>query len=138
VAFDRVDQAKGLSQLLLSPLFLFREVLGTIVPGALLLLLLAYKGSPALHHVWLDSPFGYRIKIALFLLFAYVVGKALVTPLLFVIASRRMYDRIATVLRAPTAGASAPIPQGGMTHGATCPDAFDREPWGKGGSDAFD
>jgi hypothetical protein len=108
VALDGVDQAKGLSQLLLSPLFLFREVLGTIIPGALLLLLLAYKGSPVLHHVWLDSPFGYRTKIALFLLLAYIVGKALVTPLLFVIASRRIYGRIATEVRAPTAGPPAP------------------------------
>src|SRR5437879_5407398 len=84
---EDADQNKGIAQLLLSPVFLLHEILGTLIPGAVLLLLLVHKGSPVLRdHPWVSPLFGYKTNIAVFLLFAYVVGKALVLPILFIMA----------------------------------------------------
>ena len=105
---DGFDQIKGISQLLLSPLFLLREILGTVLPGALLLLLLAHKGNPVLRHAWLDSPLGYKTNMAVFMLLAYVVGKALVLPILFIGASKGLYHRIAADVRGPQPLAPSP------------------------------
>jgi hypothetical protein len=71
---------KGISQLLLSPLFLLEEILSTIMPGVVLMLLLGLKGNTLLRGVWYGSPFGYRTKIAVLLLVAYVVGAAVKLP----------------------------------------------------------
>jgi hypothetical protein len=114
---DGADQTKGVAQLLLSPLFLIEDILGAFVPGALLLLLLAHKGSPILRHAWLHSPFGYKTNIAIFALLSYVVGKALVLPILFIIASKSLYDRVAAEVR--KSQAVVPTPPGG----ASVPDS---------------
>jgi hypothetical protein len=129
---DGTDQTRGIAQLLLSPLFLLHDILGVFVPGALLLLLLAHKGSPILRHAWLDSPFGYKTNIAVFALLSYVVGKILVLPIVFIIGSKRFYDRIAADVRksqavvpSPPGSASGPdtqvlrdMLQGAVTDGA--------------------
>ena len=98
---EGVDQTKGITQLLLSPLFLLRMILGTVVPGALFLLLLAHKGNPVLRHAWQDSPFGYKTNVAVFLFLAYVVGNALVLPILFIGACKRYYHHIGTAAGKP-------------------------------------
>jgi hypothetical protein len=75
---------KGLSQLLLSPLFLFNQILGTIVPGALLMMMLGLKGNQLLRGMWLSPLFGYRSKVGIFLMLAFVVGNILRLPIVFV------------------------------------------------------
>jgi hypothetical protein len=77
-------ESKSISQLLLSPLFLLNEILGTIVPGALLLLLLGLKGNVLLREGWMNPLFGYKTKIAISLLLAFIFGKMLRIPLSFV------------------------------------------------------
>jgi hypothetical protein len=72
---------KGISQLLLSPLFLLNHILGTVVPGALLILLLALKGNVLLRNGWLNPLFGYKTKVAIFLMLAFVIGSMLRLPL---------------------------------------------------------
>ena len=79
-------ESKGISQLLLSPLFLLNEILGTIVPGALLILLLGLKGNVLLREGWMNPLFGYKTKIAIILLLAFVFGKMLRLPLHFLAA----------------------------------------------------
>ena len=91
---DGVDETKGITQLLLSPVLLLRVIQGSVAPGALLLLLLAHKGSPVLRHAWLDSPFGYKTKVAVFLFLAYVVGYVLVLPISFIGACKRYYHHV--------------------------------------------
>jgi hypothetical protein len=76
---------KGVNQLLLSPLFLFDQILNTIVPGALFLLLLGLKGNATLRNVWLIAPFGYKTTIAGFLMLAYIVGNTVKLPLFFLV-----------------------------------------------------
>jgi len=73
---------KGFHQLLLSPVFLLNQILAIIVPGALLMLLLGLKGNITLLNAWLNSPFGYKTKVAIFILLAYVVGSVLRIPIL--------------------------------------------------------
>jgi len=77
---------KGISQLLLSPLFLLNYILGTIVPGALLLLLLGLKGNLMLRNEWLSPLFGYKTKVAIFALLAYVLGSILRLPIQWISA----------------------------------------------------
>jgi hypothetical protein len=72
---------KGITQLLLSPLFLLNHLLGTIVPGALLILLLALKSNLLLRAGWLNPLFGYKTKVAIFVLLAFVFGSMLRLPL---------------------------------------------------------
>jgi hypothetical protein len=72
---------KGISQLLLSPLFLLNHILGTVVPGAVLILLLALKGNLLLRAGWLNPLFGYKTKVALFVMLAFVFGSMLRLPL---------------------------------------------------------
>jgi hypothetical protein len=72
---------KGISQLLLSPLFLLNHILGTVVPGALLILLLALKGNLLLRAGWINPLFGYKTKVAIFVMLAFVVGSMLRLPL---------------------------------------------------------
>lgn len=105
---EGTDPVKGISQLLLSPLYLFRQILGTIVPGALLLLLLAHKGNPVLCHAWLNSPFGYKTNIAIFILLALVTGRILVIPMLFIFACKAAYQRIAADIKEPKSAALVP------------------------------
>jgi hypothetical protein len=68
---------KGITQLLLNPLYLMNFILGTVVPGALLIILLAFKGNLTLHTAWLSPLFGYKTKIAIFIFFAFVFGSML-------------------------------------------------------------
>lgn len=75
---------KGITQLLLNPLFLLNHILGTIVPGALLILLLGLKGNVLLRDGWLNPLFGYKTKVAIFLMIAYVIGSALRLPLTWI------------------------------------------------------
>lgn len=72
---------KSISQLLLSPLFLMNHILGTLVPGAVLILLLALKGNMLLHAGWVNPLFGYKTKVALFVMLAFVLGSMLKLPL---------------------------------------------------------
>jgi hypothetical protein len=74
---------KGISQLLLSPLFLFNQILGILTPGAILMLLLVLKGNRLLRNVWLDVPLGYKTKITLYLLLAYVLGQVVKLPVVW-------------------------------------------------------
>jgi hypothetical protein len=100
---DEVEQSKGITQLLMSPLFLFRQVLGIVVPGALLLLLLAHKGNRVVRNAWLHSPFGYGTKIAISLVFAYIAGEVVTLPFSFILACKALIQRTAAVLRTPKA-----------------------------------
>jgi hypothetical protein len=75
---------KGLSQLLLSPLFLFRDILGTIIPGTLLMLLFGLKGNALLRGMWLDPLFGYKTKVVIFLMLAFVLGNILKLPIVLI------------------------------------------------------
>jgi len=68
---------KQVHQLLLSPLFLLNHILGVTAPGALLMLMLAFKGNTTLRVAWLYSPFGYKTKVTIFLLLAYFFGSVL-------------------------------------------------------------
>jgi hypothetical protein len=72
---------KGISQLLFSPLFLLNHILGNIVPGSLLILLVALKGNVLLRSGWLSPIFGYKTKVAIFLMLAFVIGSILRLPL---------------------------------------------------------
>jgi hypothetical protein len=81
---------KGISQLLLSPLYLLNYVFGTILPGALFLMLLGLKGNAVLREAWLSPMFGYKTKIAIFCVLAFVVGSAVRLPLLLLFAFIRL------------------------------------------------
>ncbi len=73
--------SSGLTQLLFGPVFLICEVIGILLPGFLFCLLLAFKGyrlPVAMFHV---DYLGYRTKVCVFLLVAYMVGKVLNVPL---------------------------------------------------------
>ena len=72
---------KGINQLLLSPLFLFNLILGTLTPGVVLMLLLILKGNRLLRNVWFNVPLGYKTKVALYLLLAYVFGSVVKLPI---------------------------------------------------------
>lgn len=81
VGSSRMDiDHKGLNQLLLSPLYLFEQLLSVMAPGLLLMLLLGFKGTLTMQEAWSHAPFGYKTKIAAALLLAYVVGSALRLP----------------------------------------------------------
>jgi hypothetical protein len=85
---------KGINQLLLSPLFLWDQILGTIMPGTVLMLLLAFKGNATIREVWYNSPFGYKTKIAAFVLLSYVVGNAVKLPVyLFVPLQKKKQEK---------------------------------------------
>src|SRR5271168_159122 len=73
--------SKSVNQILLGPLFLLNHILASIVPGALLLLLLALKGNVLLRNEWLSPVFGYRTKLAVFLLLGFVLGNILRLPI---------------------------------------------------------
>jgi hypothetical protein len=75
---------KAISQLLLNPLFLLNRILGTIVPGALLIMLLDLKGNVLLRNQWLNPLFGYRTKLGMFVMLAFVIGSILRLPLVWV------------------------------------------------------
>ena len=81
---------KGLSQLLLSPLYLFDQTLSTVIPGALFMLLLGLKGNVLLRAFWYQSPLGYKTKIAAFCLLAFVVGHFIKLPLFLITTLRQM------------------------------------------------
>jgi hypothetical protein len=51
---------KGVNQLLLSPLYLFDQILSTVIPGALFMLLLGLKGNAMLRVFWYESPMAKR------------------------------------------------------------------------------
>jgi hypothetical protein len=80
---------KGINQLLLSPLFLWDQILGTIMPGTVLILLLAFKGNATIRGVWYNSPFGYKTKIAAFVLLSYVVGSVVKLPVYLLVPLRK-------------------------------------------------
>jgi len=73
--------SKGVAQLLLSPLFLLKHIFGIVIPGSLLLMLLSLKGNMLLRQSWTSPFFGYKTKVALFLVLAYIVGSMLTLPL---------------------------------------------------------
>jgi|HubBroStandDraft_4_1064222.scaffolds.fasta_scaffold900915_1 hypothetical protein len=72
---------KGINQLLLSPLYLFDQLLSTVIPGALFMLLLALKGNATVRILWYQSPLGYKTKIAAFTVLSFVVGHVVKLPL---------------------------------------------------------
>jgi hypothetical protein len=72
---------KGINQLLLSPLYLFDQVLSTVIPGGIFISLLCVKGNALVRTLWYESPLGYKTKIAAFILLAYVVGQLVKLPL---------------------------------------------------------
>lgn len=72
--------SKGINQLLLSPLFLLNTIFGTLLPGILFCLLLGLKGNFLLHQGWSSPYFGYKTKVALFLVVAFVLGSMLKLP----------------------------------------------------------
>jgi len=72
---------KGINQLLLSPLYLLNHILGVLMPGSFFILLLALKGNVLLRNGWTNPLFGYKTKVALFLMLAYVIGSMLRLPL---------------------------------------------------------
>ena len=82
--------SKGIHQLFLSPLFLLNQILAIIMPGALLILMLGLKGNATLRAVWLASAFGYKTKVAIFLLLAYFLGSALRVLVLRVCSLRKV------------------------------------------------
>jgi hypothetical protein len=77
---DVKDQTSQLHQLLLTPLHLLLDIQGVMIPGISFLLLLAFKGNSTIQAIWWHSPFGYKTKVALFLLLSYVVGKLIFLP----------------------------------------------------------
>lgn len=83
---------KDLSQLLLSPLFLFNHILGVLAPGALLILLIALKGNKVVEHLWLQAPLGYKTKVAVFVLFAYIAGSVLKLPISLISAFTKRFS----------------------------------------------
>lgn len=72
---------KGVNQLLLSPLFLFDQILSIVAPGALFLFLLALKQNTTLRNIWYGAPLGYKTKIAAFVFLSYVVGNLVRLPI---------------------------------------------------------
>ncbi len=83
---------KGFSQLLLSPLFLFDQVLSTLIPGGLFIVLLALKGNALLRTLWYGAPLGYKTKIAAFMVLAYLAGNLVKLPLNIVTFLRKKED----------------------------------------------
>lgn len=69
-----------MNSLLFSPVYLLNQCLGIIVPGMLLLLLLALKGNQLIHEAWFITSLGYKTKVALFLMLAYIIGSMLRAP----------------------------------------------------------
>jgi hypothetical protein len=90
---------KGINQLLLSPLYLLNHIFGVLMPGAFFLLLLALKGNVLLRNGWTNPLFGYKTKVALFILLAYVVGSMLRLPLQWLAAAFKPFQTPATVFK---------------------------------------
>src|ERR1700686_1573251 len=83
---------KGINQLLLSPLYLFEQMLSTVIPGGIFISLLCLKGNALLRTLWYESPLGYKTKIAAFILLAYVVGQLVKLPLSLIFTLRKQDD----------------------------------------------
>lgn len=71
------DQGGVFHRLLLSPLNLLHDILGTVIPGGIFLLLLAFKGNAVVRSAWVHLPFGYNTNLAIAIVISYAVGKTL-------------------------------------------------------------
>jgi hypothetical protein len=70
----------GVDRLLLAPGFFVFEILAVLIPGTVFSVLLVLKGEYHAQLTLNSVVFGYKTKIALGLMFSYVVGKVLETP----------------------------------------------------------
>lgn len=70
------------NRILLSPLYLLNDILGSVIPGAIQLLLLGFKGNALVRGFWFGLPFGYKTNVAVALAVSYVIGKFLILPFL--------------------------------------------------------
>jgi hypothetical protein len=70
----------GFDRLLLAPGYFVFEIFAVLVPGALFSALLVLKGEYHAQIMLNSVAFGYKTKIALGLMFSYVIGKVLETP----------------------------------------------------------
>jgi hypothetical protein len=80
--------AKGVHQLLLSPLFLLYELIAIVIPGLVLLALLGLKGNKLLYDAWVSPHFGYKTKITMFLVLGYIIGSILRAPIILLQARK--------------------------------------------------
>lgn len=71
---------EGLDRLLLAPVFLIHEIFAVFVPGVLFILLLLFKRNHAIVTALQSDLLGYRTKLAISVLFGYVVGKVFNIP----------------------------------------------------------
>lgn len=72
-------------ELLLSPLYLFHHFTTTLVPGVLAVFLLMMKGSPLVHVAMSATDMmGYKTRVALGLLVAFVIGKVIQAGVLLI------------------------------------------------------
>ena len=71
---------EGLDRLLLAPVFLIYEVFAVFVPGLLFMLLLLLKGNHTIVTALQSSLLGYKTKLAIAALFAYLAGKIFNLP----------------------------------------------------------
>jgi hypothetical protein len=85
---------KGLNQLLLSPLYLFDQLLSTAIPGALFMMLLSFKGNLAVRAFWMQNVLGYKTKIAAFCILAFVIGHFIKLPLTLIASLRQNKEDI--------------------------------------------
>src|SRR6266566_1352125 len=77
----------GLSQLLFGPVYLIGEAIGFVLPGVLFCLGLLLKGQRAPFAAFDLTFLGYRTRVFVFLLIAFVVGKILTSPLRLILDS---------------------------------------------------
>lgn len=80
---------RGLSELLLAPIYLISEIYGALIPGAVFVLLLFIKHEPLATSIFHVGFIGYKTKIFTCLFVSYVAGKVLGLPYRRV---RRMVD----------------------------------------------
>ncbi len=81
-------EEKGLNRLLLSPLYLYDQLVSTVMPGAVFLVLLCLKENPLMRTFWYGSPLGYRTKLTAFVALAFLAGHLVKLPLNFIFSVR--------------------------------------------------
>lgn len=114
----KIDDGGGqISAILLGPLFLLHDLLATLVPGGLFLLLLAFKGNATVVHAWLALPFGYKANVAVALSVSYIIGKLLQLPTApFLLFEEKLGDPPANMAHLPADVRQMLV--GAIAHGA--------------------
>jgi hypothetical protein len=71
---------QGVDRLLLAPVFLLYEIVSVLIPGLLFVVLLFVKGNHSLVAAMQSQLLGYKTKLSIAALFAYVAGKVFNLP----------------------------------------------------------